>query len=215
MEGCKEPILPIRSGCVFGTPPRLALGLLANRQSAGASLVLTRKETRRRSLDELRLMPTTKQDLGKRGEKAVCQHVSCPRCGRERQLRPLPVNFECVDVICKFCGFLAQVKATTGGSAEDRQTAHHRPCPAVRGGRNTNASSLASFIRSTSQPSQGDLCCVSTTFRLTCSGLKRSPTRARLSRFRQTATPHCTRGYERRPSARSPSSRSTAARGRS
>lgn len=72
-------------------------------------------------------MPTTKQQLGKLGETAVCQHVGCPRCGRERQLRPLPVNFECVDVICKFCGFLAQVKATTGGSTDG-------PPPTVPGG---------------------------------------------------------------------------------
>lgn len=58
-------------------------------------------------------MPTDRQDLGRRGEKAVCDHVVCPRCNRARQLRALPQNFECVDVICKFCGFLAQVKATT------------------------------------------------------------------------------------------------------
>jgi hypothetical protein len=63
-------------------------------------------------------MPTGKQELGKRGEKAVCTHVSCPRCGRDKQFRELPPNFECVDVICKFCGFLAQVKATTGASGE-------------------------------------------------------------------------------------------------
>lgn len=58
-------------------------------------------------------MPPTKQELGKKGERAVCEHIACPRCGRERQFRPLPTNFECVDVICKFCGFLAQVKATS------------------------------------------------------------------------------------------------------
>jgi hypothetical protein len=63
-------------------------------------------------------MPTARQDLGKRGEAAVCAHVSCPRCGRARQFRALPPNFECVDVICKFCGFLAQVKATTTSGAE-------------------------------------------------------------------------------------------------
>lgn len=63
-------------------------------------------------------VPTAKQELGKRGEKAVCVQVACPRCGREKQLRPLPPNFECVDVICKFCGFLAQVKATSRTSAD-------------------------------------------------------------------------------------------------
>lgn len=42
--------------------------------------------------------------------------MTCPRCGRAKHFRPLPTNFECVDVICKFCGFLAQVKATTAPS---------------------------------------------------------------------------------------------------
>jgi Dam-replacing family len=63
-------------------------------------------------------VPTAKQDLGKLGEKAICNHIACPRCGREKQFRTLSTNFECVDVICKFCGFLAQVKATTSRSAE-------------------------------------------------------------------------------------------------
>jgi type II restriction enzyme len=64
-------------------------------------------------------MPTAKQDLGKLGERAVCKHVKCPQCNRDKQLRPLTQNFECVDVICKFCGFLAQVKATTLPQAAD------------------------------------------------------------------------------------------------
>ena len=65
-------------------------------------------------------MTTPKQDLGKLGERAVCRYVKCPRCNRSRQLRPLTQNFECVDVICKFCGFLAQVKATNQKSGEKR-----------------------------------------------------------------------------------------------
>ena len=67
-------------------------------------------------------MPTTTQALGRRGEKAVCTHIACPRCGRDKQFRALPPNFECVDVICKFCGFLAQVKATTGASPDGPPT---------------------------------------------------------------------------------------------
>ena len=39
-------------------------------------------------------MPTVKQDLGDRGEKAVCAHVTCPRCGLPKQLRTLPANPE-------------------------------------------------------------------------------------------------------------------------
>jgi hypothetical protein len=57
-------------------------------------------------------MPTARQELGDRGEKMVCKHALCPRCNRGRQFRQLPTNFECADLICKFCGFLAQVKAT-------------------------------------------------------------------------------------------------------
>ena len=72
-------------------------------------------------------VPPTKQELGRKGERAVCEHVSCPRCGRERQFRALPPNFECVDVICKFCGFLAQVKATSRSSVDG-------PPPTVLGG---------------------------------------------------------------------------------
>jgi hypothetical protein len=57
-------------------------------------------------------VPTTKQELGDRGEKAVAKHVPCPRCNRPKHLVKLTQNFPCADVICKFCGFLAQVKAT-------------------------------------------------------------------------------------------------------
>jgi hypothetical protein len=62
---------------------------------------------------------TARQDLGDRGENAVRKHASCPRCNRERQFRLLPKNFECADIICKFCGFLGQVKATRLADASD------------------------------------------------------------------------------------------------
>lgn len=50
----------------------------------------------------------------------MSQRVACPRCGRRRHLARLPTNFQCADLICKFCGFLAQVKAVTlpTGSAD-------------------------------------------------------------------------------------------------
>lgn len=57
-----------------------------------------------------RLMPTEHQALGALGEKEVCRRVECPRC-RQRDFVGLPRNFPCADVICKFCGFLAQVKS--------------------------------------------------------------------------------------------------------
>lgn len=58
-------------------------------------------------------MATAKQELGALGEKLVVQHCACPRCKRARTLKTLPANFKCADVICDFCGYLAQVKAHT------------------------------------------------------------------------------------------------------
>jgi transcription elongation factor Elf1 len=57
-------------------------------------------------------MQTDRQALGKRGESAVCTHAMCPRCNRARHFKRLPTNFECADIICKFCGLLGQVKTT-------------------------------------------------------------------------------------------------------
>lgn len=59
-------------------------------------------------------MPTDRQALGERGEKLVAKTQSCPRCKRaDGTLKQLRQNFKCADVICDFCGFLAQVKTTT------------------------------------------------------------------------------------------------------
>lgn len=66
-----------------------------------------------------RVVATARQALGDRGEKAVCDHVPCPQCGKPRHLTRLPKNFQCADVICKFCGFLAQVKAATLADGSD------------------------------------------------------------------------------------------------
>lgn len=57
-------------------------------------------------------MATDNQLMGEKGEKAVCSLVPCPRCNKPNHLTRLPTNFQCADVICKFCGFLAQVKST-------------------------------------------------------------------------------------------------------
>ncbi|MHB1841553.1 MAG: DpnI domain-containing protein [Sulfobacillus sp.] len=58
-------------------------------------------------------MPETgRQALGRWGETQVVQHCKCPRCKRDRSLKPLPRNFKCADVICEFCGYLAQVKTS-------------------------------------------------------------------------------------------------------
>ena len=58
-------------------------------------------------------MSTNKQILGAKGETIVCKEFSCPRCKKEKTLKKLPTNFKCADVICDFCGYLAQVKTKT------------------------------------------------------------------------------------------------------
>lgn len=58
-------------------------------------------------------MATTKQITGERGEQLVAKHCACPKCKRSKTLKRLPANFKCADLICDFCGFLAQVKACT------------------------------------------------------------------------------------------------------
>lgn len=41
----------------------------------------------------------------------VAKYVRCPGCKRgDRTFRLLPNNFKCADVVCDFCGYLAQVK---------------------------------------------------------------------------------------------------------
>lgn len=56
---------------------------------------------------------TANQELGILGEKFVAKNCSCPRCKREHTFRCLPPNFKCADIICDFCGYLAQVKSKT------------------------------------------------------------------------------------------------------
>ena len=58
-------------------------------------------------------MPTTRRVLGTFGETRVVKDCGCPRCKRLSTLIRLPPNFKCADVICDFCGYLAQVKAMT------------------------------------------------------------------------------------------------------
>jgi hypothetical protein len=55
---------------------------------------------------------TEKQNLGEMGEKLVASACACPRCKRVKTLKRLPNNFRCADLICDFCGYLAQVKST-------------------------------------------------------------------------------------------------------
>jgi len=55
-------------------------------------------------------MATKKQELGAWGEMLVAKTFPCPKCKSLRALRRLPANFKCADIICDFCGYLAQVK---------------------------------------------------------------------------------------------------------
>jgi hypothetical protein len=63
-------------------------------------------------------MATPRQELGNRGERLVARLCSCPRCKRLGTLRQLRANFKCADIICDFCGFLAQVKTSTRSDVE-------------------------------------------------------------------------------------------------
>ena len=59
-------------------------------------------------------MATTKQILGSFGESFVSKKIDCPSCKRtNKSLKLLPTNFKCADLICDFCGFLAQVKTVS------------------------------------------------------------------------------------------------------
>lgn len=58
-------------------------------------------------------MATENQLKGELGERLVARTCNCPKCKRGNTLQRLPPGFKCADVICDFCGFLAQVKTCT------------------------------------------------------------------------------------------------------
>jgi hypothetical protein len=65
-------------------------------------------------------MTTSRQSLGTFGENLVAKKIRCPQCLREeRTFRLLPVNFKCADLICDFCGYLAQVKTSRVKNVDD------------------------------------------------------------------------------------------------
>ena len=63
-------------------------------------------------------MTTSKQSLGDRGERFVCRQCACPACKRSKTLKRLPTNFKCADLVCDFCGYLAQVKTRSTKTPE-------------------------------------------------------------------------------------------------
>jgi type II restriction enzyme len=58
-------------------------------------------------------LATDRQVTGEFGEKLVTKALTCPRCKIGNRLQRLPTNFKCADLICDFCGYLAQVKTCT------------------------------------------------------------------------------------------------------
>ena len=58
-------------------------------------------------------MPTSKQLLGTLGEKLIVKTISCPSCKKLKTLKELRQNFKCADIICDYCGYLAQVKTVS------------------------------------------------------------------------------------------------------
>ena len=58
-------------------------------------------------------MTSAKKQLGDWGEQLVAKTCPCPRCKNSKTFKLLPPNFKCADLICDFCGFLAQVKTTS------------------------------------------------------------------------------------------------------
>lgn len=68
-------------------------------------------------------MQIDRQKLGVLGEKHVIKQCGCPNCKKTGTLVRLPANFKCADIICDFCGYLAQVKTARVnniGSVPDR-----------------------------------------------------------------------------------------------
>ncbi len=63
-------------------------------------------------------MRTNKQLLGDFGENLIIKKFNCPKCKRIKSLKKLPQNFKCADIICDFCGYLAQVKTKTISNIE-------------------------------------------------------------------------------------------------
>jgi len=66
---------------------------------------------------------TVKQNLGDFGETTVRRNCACPKCKNPKTLKALVKNFKCADLICDFCGYLAQVKTKTVKNVDRLPTA--------------------------------------------------------------------------------------------
>ena len=63
-------------------------------------------------------MPTKNQKTGTQGENIIQKKFNCPKCKKVKTFKRLPQNFKCADIICDFCGFLAQVKTTSSNNLD-------------------------------------------------------------------------------------------------
>ncbi len=72
-------------------------------------------------------MPTKMQQIGKFGEDKVKENCFCPSCkiseltqsgNPTSTFKLLSDGFKCADIICDFCGYLAQVKTKTVGNVD-------------------------------------------------------------------------------------------------
>lgn len=54
---------------------------------------------------------TNKQKLGDFGESVVISNCDCPLCGDTKPFKALPKNYPTLDIQCKSCGEMGQVKA--------------------------------------------------------------------------------------------------------
>ena len=65
------------------------------------------------------MQKTKRQNTGDLGEAIVEKYCYCPKCkSTTKTLKRLPPNFKCADIICDFCGFLAQVKTKTANDLD-------------------------------------------------------------------------------------------------
>ena len=60
----------------------------------------------------------TETDFWREGRDPCGQAMPLSSMQEEETSRRLPTNFKCADVICDFCGFLAQVKAVSSKNIE-------------------------------------------------------------------------------------------------
>lgn len=64
-------------------------------------------------------MATEIQKLGKKGKELVRKNLECPKCKRMKTLNLLRNNFKCANLICDFCGYLAQVRTNLVDNIDD------------------------------------------------------------------------------------------------